>query len=161
MQTQNSITIEYKNVDQFIRMVESLNREIPIIGLMSEVYFDSELELNMWHSDRELHEMIILKSILVPGNESKTYDIYTGVNVGTLHVYKSHTKIKISSPLISLDDFNKKEREKYNKESNLNGIACPKCGEELMDSSSSVLLSHPPQKRVNCSKCDFVGTRIK
>jgi hypothetical protein len=43
----------------------------------------------------------------------------------------------------------------------LNGIACPKCGEEMYDSSPMVMLtSFPAQKNVNCSKCDHVGYRI-
>ena len=43
----------------------------------------------------------------------------------------------------------------------LNGIACPKCGEELYDSTPMVTLtSMPAQKNVHCSKCDYVGYRI-
>jgi len=43
----------------------------------------------------------------------------------------------------------------------LNGIACPKCGEELYDSEPNVTLtSMPAQKNVHCSKCPHVGFRI-
>jgi len=43
----------------------------------------------------------------------------------------------------------------------LNGIACPKCGEELYDSNPMcTLTSMPAQKNVHCSKCDYVGYRI-
>ena len=43
----------------------------------------------------------------------------------------------------------------------LNGIACPECGEELLDSNPMVTLtSMPAQKNVHCSKCDYVGYRI-
>jgi len=45
----------------------------------------------------------------------------------------------------------------------LNGIACPKCGEELLDTQPNVTLtSMPPQKNVGCSskKCDYTGYRI-
>lgn len=45
----------------------------------------------------------------------------------------------------------------------LNGIACPKCGEELLDTQpSETLTSIPPQKNVGCSskKCDYLGYRI-
>jgi len=42
-----------------------------------------------------------------------------------------------------------------------NGIACPNCSEELMDSNPMVTLtSHPAQKNVHCSSCDYVGYRI-
>ncbi len=43
----------------------------------------------------------------------------------------------------------------------LNGIACPKCGKELLDSNPMITLtSDPAQKNVHCSKCDYVGYRI-
>ena len=45
----------------------------------------------------------------------------------------------------------------------LNGIACPKCGEELFDTNpNEILTSIPPQKNVGCSskKCDYKGYRI-
>ena len=43
----------------------------------------------------------------------------------------------------------------------LNGIACPKCGEELFDSNPMITLaSYPAKKNINCSKCDYVGYRI-
>lgn len=67
--------------------------------------------------------------------------------------------------LKSLEDYNTQQREYHFNISIdkpvLNGIACPKCGEEMMDSNPMVVLtSYPPQKNVNCSKCDYVGYRI-
>jgi C4-type Zn-finger protein len=44
-----------------------------------------------------------------------------------------------------------------------NGIACPKCGEELLDTQPYMTLtSMPPQKNVGCSseECDYTGYRI-
>ena len=44
-----------------------------------------------------------------------------------------------------------------------NSIACPKCGEELLDSKpNEILTSMPPQKNVHCpnKKCDFTGYRV-
>lgn len=41
-----------------------------------------------------------------------------------------------------------------------NGIACPKCGEELLDSTPNIVLtSNPPQYNVNCPKCGYRGYR--
>lgn len=45
----------------------------------------------------------------------------------------------------------------------LNGIACPKCGKELLDTHpNQILTSIPPKKSVGCSndKCDFTSYRI-
>lgn len=41
-----------------------------------------------------------------------------------------------------------------------NGIACPQCGKELVDSNPSVLASNPPKKNTKCLSCDYVGYRI-
>ncbi len=43
-----------------------------------------------------------------------------------------------------------------------NGIACPKCGKELMDSDALSLTSMPPKRNIHCSSsnCDFTGYRV-
>jgi hypothetical protein len=64
--------------------------------------------------------------------------------------------------LTSLEEHNKKHGVAYDYTSpRKNGIACPKCGCELMDTNPSrVLLSNPPQYQVHCSSCDYHGTRF-
>lgn len=67
--------------------------------------------------------------------------------------------------LKNLDEHNSERSFRHwhitSNEPRLNGIACPKCGEELYDTNPMVTLtSNPPQKNVNCSKCDYVGYRI-
>jgi DNA-directed RNA polymerase subunit RPC12/RpoP len=42
-----------------------------------------------------------------------------------------------------------------------NGIACPKCESELLDTNPiEVLTSLPPKKHIACPKCDFRGYRF-
>lgn len=44
-----------------------------------------------------------------------------------------------------------------------NGIECPKCGAELLDTRpNEILTSVPPKKNVGCSRdtCDYTGYRI-
>lgn len=42
-----------------------------------------------------------------------------------------------------------------------NGIECPKCGKELMDSNPMcVLTSNPPQCNVHCPSCGYTGFRL-
>lgn len=64
--------------------------------------------------------------------------------------------------LISLEDHNKKHGVLYDVTKPWrNGIACPKCSGELMDSNPSMALaSYPPQFRVHCPSCDYHGTRF-
>ena len=41
-----------------------------------------------------------------------------------------------------------------------NGIACPKCGEELWDSNPMMTLtSNPPLKNIHCD-CGYTGYRV-
>ena len=42
-----------------------------------------------------------------------------------------------------------------------NGIACPCCSEELMDTSADMnYLTVPPQKAIGCPKCGYAGFRF-
>ena len=46
----------------------------------------------------------------------------------------------------------------------LNGIACPRCGAELLDSDPRyVLASYPPQLNIHCTAegCGYRGYRVK
>ena len=40
-----------------------------------------------------------------------------------------------------------------------NGLACPKCGSELMDKDAAILACYPPKRNVICSSCDYHGYR--
>lgn len=66
--------------------------------------------------------------------------------------------------LNSLDSFNASRRALHETDWNRpspNGIACPDCGAELLDTAPMVTLtSNPPQKQTKCSKCSYVGYRI-
>ena len=43
----------------------------------------------------------------------------------------------------------------------LNGLHCPECEEELLDSHpNTILTTHPARKEVKCSSCDYTGYRI-
>lgn len=67
--------------------------------------------------------------------------------------------------LKSLDKHNAESRKRQSGMNDnspaFNGIACPKCGKELLDTNPMITLtSNPAQKNINCSKCDYVGYRI-
>lgn len=69
--------------------------------------------------------------------------------------------------LKSLEDWNTEATIAYtNKVSSkkyemLNGIECPKCGCELMDTNPNIVLSTiPPKKHIHCSNCDYKEYRI-
>lgn len=61
--------------------------------------------------------------------------------------------------LISLEEHDHKARIRYH-EPKRTGIACPECGEELVLSGSTVLLTCPPQYPVKCSVCDWTGIKL-
>lgn len=65
--------------------------------------------------------------------------------------------------LLSLKEYNEGAMRIYREKINpsLNGIACPQCGKELVDSDPhKVLLSNPPKTVVKCNDCEFNGYRF-
>ncbi len=69
-------------------------------------------------------------------------------------------------PLESLEQYNRRRcnayaHPYYGTGPCLNGIACPKCGNELYDTNPSfILTSYPPQYSVHCEHCHYSGYRI-
>lgn len=63
--------------------------------------------------------------------------------------------------LIDLKNWNRFHQFKDEQDINVpNGIACPGCGEELVDVDRSMILcSNPPQYSVICPKCSYRGNR--
>jgi len=67
--------------------------------------------------------------------------------------------------LKSLQKFNQ-ERQEYHDhldDPRPNGIACPKCGGELIDSSPGLIITtNPGLASIHCPSddCDYVGTRL-
>ena len=64
--------------------------------------------------------------------------------------------------LISLEEANAKRRvaaePSYTRP---NGIACPECNLELVDTDNRyTLTSNPPQKNIHCPACGWAGYRI-
>ena len=67
--------------------------------------------------------------------------------------------------LVSLEEHNKQAMKQAVEEQELakaypSGIACPKCGMELVENRTYVMTSFPPQTPVKCKACGFQGTRF-
>lgn len=70
-----------------------------------------------------------------------------------------------SKHLKSLDSKNAEYRSGWDEflrnEPKPNGIVCPDCGEELLDTNPfSTITTNPPQKHIHCPKCGYSGYRI-
>jgi DNA-directed RNA polymerase subunit RPC12/RpoP len=75
------------------------------------------------------------------------------------------TTTSTNSGLVSLDEHNSNawstQVNMFSNEPKPNGIACPECGNELMDTNPMMTLtSHPAKKNVHCPKCEYRGYRI-
>jgi hypothetical protein len=73
--------------------------------------------------------------------------------------------MKALKALISLEVHNARCHDTYLKANapRPNGLSCPKCGTELIDTRPQLtLLTYPPRTNVHCpsAECSFVGTRI-
>lgn len=65
--------------------------------------------------------------------------------------------------MTTLEEHNAGRMALYNakRESTPNGIDCPFCGGELMDTDpNATLTTNPPQKRIFCQDCEFKGYRL-
>lgn len=63
--------------------------------------------------------------------------------------------------MISLEEHNRIRHSFHSNDPIKNGIACPKCGNELLDSNPMMTLtSYPPQKSTHCNSCDYTGYRL-
>ena len=63
----------------------------------------------------------------------------------------------------TLDEHNAERRRLHSlgNEPRPNGIACPTCGSELLDlNPMETFTSNPPQKKIGCPKCSYVGYRV-
>lgn len=69
----------------------------------------------------------------------------------------------MSKKLKTLEEHNNQYAEFYDRVNNSipNGIECPNCKTELMDTNPmAVLLVYPPRVSIHCPKCGFKGTRL-
>lgn len=65
--------------------------------------------------------------------------------------------------LVSLEEANKRRLAliEWAQRPKPNGIRCPACGCELLDTNPSVVYtSNPPLKDVACCSCDYKGQRV-
>ncbi len=81
-----------------------------------------------------------------------------------IHKPTSHkdvvTQLDPVKKLISLAEHNESRLTK-DPEAHYNGIACPQCGHELIDSSPDIVLTtYPPQTAIKCLVCDYSGNRL-
>jgi ribosomal protein S27E len=69
----------------------------------------------------------------------------------------------IEKKLVSLEDYNNIRTKMFNTvfTSDITGVACPKCGEELLDTEPHFTFAgSPPQKSVHCSSCNWDGYKV-
>jgi hypothetical protein len=65
--------------------------------------------------------------------------------------------------LKSLHEFNRDRRAALRQQEGPqpNGIACPNCADEMLDSNpDAVLLTDPLQKAIHCPTCQYKGYRV-
>jgi DNA-directed RNA polymerase subunit RPC12/RpoP len=64
--------------------------------------------------------------------------------------------------LLTLEQHNNKRRERLEpSHTRPNGIACPECNLELVDTDNRyTLTSSPPQKNIHCPACGWAGYRL-
>jgi DNA-directed RNA polymerase subunit RPC12/RpoP len=59
----------------------------------------------------------------------------------------------------NLEEYNKERLTLYEEQGKVKtGIACPQCGDELLETAPGIILcSLPPQKNVHCPTCQYTS----
>ena len=129
---------------------------------MVTIGFKCKPELKLMLAENAKKEGLKLSNYVAKILEKKFFMLENKDN-GFEELFKNAPKM----PLKTLEQHNFEMFQKFNNwnPSNTapvkNGIACPKCGEELLDSNPSVTLtSFPAQKNTHCEKCNYSGYRI-
>jgi DNA-directed RNA polymerase subunit RPC12/RpoP len=120
-------------------------------NLIEYIYLKKEKE-QIINANRDGVDMVVDKKDFISGEQ------YYNETFNT-------TKTSTHGGLKSLDEHNSNawstQVNMYSDDPRRNGIACPECGNELMDTNPMMTLtSHPAKKNVHCPKCEYKGYRI-
>jgi len=93
-------------------------------------------------------------------------DSFTPFSAGTNAYFGDDIVVKAKPPLKALDEHNAERVAAYELASapRPNGIACPECGKELVDTDATVksapFLRVMPYVVTHCPACDYYGERV-
>lgn len=141
-----------KQIEYLLKKVEELTIPEPTEEELNSLFMDKQVN----PKDIEFDGDKLVDSVEEAASNLKYFNATTGKWYNAVLMQKDPEILALKDPEPKLKSI-KEHNNRFTKEISFStGIACPKCGSELMYVDQNLLLSSPPQRRVQCSKCNHI-----
>lgn len=141
-----------KQIEYLLKRVKELSGPEPTEEELNSLFMDKQVN----PKDIEFDGDKLVDSVEEAASNLKYFNATTGKWYNAVLMQKDPEILALKDPEPKLKSI-KEHNNRFTKEISFStGIACPKCGSELMYVDQNLLLSSPPQRRVQCSKCNHI-----
>lgn len=141
-----------KQIEYLLKRVKELTGPEPTEEELNSLFMDKQVN----PKDIEFDGDKLVDSVEEAASKLKYFNATTGKWYNAVLMQKDPEILALKDPEPKLKSI-KEHNNRFTKEISFStGIACPKCGSELMYVDQNLLLSNPPQRRVQCSKCNHI-----
>ena len=141
-----------KQIEYLLKRVQELSGPEPTEEELNSLFMDKQVN----PKDIEFDGDKLVDSVEEAASNLKYFNATTGKWYNAVLMQKDPEILALKDPEPKLKSI-KEHNNRFTKEISFStGIACPKCGSELMYVDQNLLLSNPPQRRVQCSKCNHI-----
>ncbi len=141
-----------KQIEYLLKRVKELTGPEPTEEELNSLFMDKQVN----PKDIEFDGDKLVDSVEEAASNLKYFNATTGKWYNAVLMQKDPEILALKDPESKLKSI-KEHNNRFTKEISFStGIACPKCGSELMYVDQNLLLTSPPQRRVQCSKCNHI-----
>jgi len=141
-----------KQIEYLLKRVKELTGPEPTEEELNSLFMDKQVN----PKDIEFDGDKLVDSVEEAASNLKYFNATTGKWYNAVLMQKDPEILALKDPEPKLKSI-KEHNNLFTKEISFStGIACPKCGSELMYVDQNLLLTNPPQRRVQCSKCNHI-----
>ncbi len=141
-----------KQIEYLLKRVKELSGPEPTEEELNSLFMDKQVN----PKDIEFDGDKLVDSVEEAASNLKYFNATTGKWYNAVLMQKDPEILALKDTESKLKSI-KEHNNRFTKEISFStGIACPKCGSELMYVDQNLLLSSPPQRRVQCSKCNHI-----
>lgn len=141
-----------KQIEYLLKRVKELTGPEPTEEELNSLFMDKQVN----PKDIEFDGDKLVDSVEEAASKLKYFNATTGKWYNAVLMQKDPEILALKDTESKLKSI-KEHNNLFTKEISFStGIACPKCGSELMYVDQNLLLSSPPQRRVQCSKCNHI-----
>ena len=141
-----------KQIEYLLKRVKELTGPEPTEEELNSLFMDKQVN----PKDIEFDGDKLVDSVEEAASNLKYFNATTGKWYNAVLMQKDPEILALKDTESKLKSI-KEHNNLFTKEIAFStGIACPKCGSELMYVDQNLLLTSPPQRRVQCSKCNHI-----